>query len=236
MRDASYTCAMARWIVSPYSTEDSRPGVVRSIALFRPLGFVCALAAHAAVAAPPYLTGVVDDADSQVIEMPRLPGMWQRQVAWLAPEGSTVAPGDLVVRLDPGELIAQEEAAQTDLEQRRLQAERRLAETMLAILDAQTAVIEAESAVRLAQIDAEVHNVDDRERLVGAAGRHAELIDDRPVLVLATAMSVLPSGGRGAAPATRSRHIAGRPRDDDTGSSEGSHPARRTPCDFTLTS
>ncbi len=156
MHDASYICATARWIVSPYSTDDCHPSAGRRIALFRPLGLLSVLFAHTAAAAPPYLTGVVDDADSQVIEMPRLPGMWQRQVAWLAPEGSSVAPGDLVVRLDPGELIAQEEAAQTDLEQRRLQAERRLAETMLAILDAETAVIEAESAVRLARIDAEI--------------------------------------------------------------------------------
>lgn len=142
--------------MTPYSTDDSGPSAVRWIALFRPLGFVCALVAHTVVAAPPYLTGVVDDADSQVIEMPRLPGMWQRQVAWLAPEGSTVGPGDLVVRLDPGELIAQAEAAEQDMEHHRLQAGRRLAETMLGILDAETAVIEAESAVRLARIDAEI--------------------------------------------------------------------------------
>ena len=138
----------------PCST-DSRSRTGRQLALGRFAGLVSVLALHTA-AAPPYLTGVVDDADSQVIEMPRLPGMWQRQVAWLAPEGSKVGPGDLVVRLDPGDLIAQEEAAQTDLDQRRLQAERRLAETMLAILDAETVVIEADSAVRLARIDAEI--------------------------------------------------------------------------------
>ena len=138
----------------PCST-DPRSSTARHLALGLCAGLLSVLAMHTA-AAPPYLTGVVDDADSQVIEMPRLPGMWQRQVAWLAPEGSKVEPGDLVVRLDPGDLIAQEEAAQTDLDQRRVQAERRLAETMLAILDAETAVIEAESAVRLARIDAEI--------------------------------------------------------------------------------
>ena len=138
------------------SPDDLFPRNAWQHSLRRFAAFVSALAAYAVLGAPPYLTGVVDDADSQVIEMPRLPGMWQRQVAWLAPEGSPVAPGDLVVRLDPGDLIAQGEAAQTDLEQRRLQAERRLAETMLAILDAETAVIEAESAVRLARIDAEI--------------------------------------------------------------------------------
>ena len=148
MHDASYTCATARWIVLPCSADDlplkdrTAPCARAGLRLLA----VHACLADVALAAPPYLTGVVDDADSQVIEMPRLPGMWQRQVAWLAPEGSTVAPGDLVVRLDPGDLVAQEEAAQQDLEHHRLQAERRLAETMLGILDAETAVVEAESA------------------------------------------------------------------------------------------
>lgn len=153
MRGASYICATARWIVSPYSADVQCAACRR---LFRLLGCLAVLVAFPVPGAPPYLTGVVDDADSQVIEMPRLPGMWQRQVAWLAPEGSTVAPGNLVVRLDPGDLIAQGEAAQTDLEQKRLQSERQLAQTMLAILDAETAVLEAESAVRLARIDAEI--------------------------------------------------------------------------------
>ena len=188
MRDASFTCATARWTVTPYNTDSARSTNARrldslssadvhtqvafgkrvggalgrlvysrdALALCRFAGLLSALASHVVAAAPPYLTGIVDDADSQVIEMPRLPGMWQRQVAWLAPEGSTVVPGDLVVRLDPGDLVAQEEAAQKDLEHHRLQAERRLAETMLGILDAETAVVEAESAVRLAGIDAEI--------------------------------------------------------------------------------
>ena len=65
------------------STDDSSPRNPRRRSLGRFAVFVSALAAYAVVGAPPYLTGVVDDADSQVIEMPRLPGMWQRQVAWL---------------------------------------------------------------------------------------------------------------------------------------------------------
>ena len=35
-----------------------------------------------------------------------------------------------------------------------------------------------------------VHNVDERERLVGAAQRHAELVDDGPVLVFANGLDV----------------------------------------------
>ena len=78
--------------------------IERPSAVFAGLVLLCAPVADAAL--PPYLTGVVEDAESQVIEMPRLPGLWQRQIAWLAPEGSTVAQGDVVVRLDPGDLIA----------------------------------------------------------------------------------------------------------------------------------
>lgn len=112
-----------------------------------------ALGTHAG---PPYLTGVVDDGESQVIEMPRLPGAWQRRIAWLAPEGATVTAGDVVVRLDPGDLIAQAETAEMDLERRGLEAQRADAETALAVLDAERALAEAESEVRLARIDAEL--------------------------------------------------------------------------------
>lgn len=107
-------------------------------------------------AAPPYLTGVVEDGQAQTVEMPRLPGAWQRSIEWMAPEGSTVSVGDLIVRLDPGRLIALEEQATIDLEGKRQENERRQAELDLAIMDAETAVLQAESAVRLARIDAEV--------------------------------------------------------------------------------
>ena len=131
-------------------------------------------------AAPPYLTGVVEDGDSQIIEMPRLPGEWQRTVAWMAPEGSSVKVGDLVVQFSPGTLISQEEAARTDLERKQLEAMRWLAETELAIMDAETAVLQAESAVRLARIDANI-----------PAGTIRQLDYDNFQLTLATAEQVL---------------------------------------------
>jgi HlyD family secretion protein len=110
----------------------------------------------AVVGAPPYLSGIIEDVGSQVIEMPRLPGAWQRTVAWMAPEGSTVDPGDLIVQLDPGTLIASEEQMRTDLEKRAIQAERRAVELQLAILNAEIAVAQADSAVRLAKTDADI--------------------------------------------------------------------------------
>ena len=102
----------------------------------------------------PLLTGVVEDVDAQTIEMPSLPGAWQRRIEWMAPEGSEVAVGDLVVRLDPGDLISQEEQARAELEKRRFSAARRIDELRLELLDAERELDRAASAVRLAELDA----------------------------------------------------------------------------------
>jgi multidrug efflux pump subunit AcrA (membrane-fusion protein) len=107
-----------------------------------------------AVAAGPLLTGVVEDTNAQTIEMPSLPGAWQRRVEWMAREGSEVAVGNLVVRLEPGDLIWQEEQARTDLDKRRLSAARRIDELKLELLDAERTLVQARSDVRLAELDA----------------------------------------------------------------------------------
>lgn len=107
-----------------------------------------------AVSGQPLLTGVVEDDLAQTIEMPSLPGGWQRQIEWMAPEGTAVEVGDLVIRLDPGNLISDEEQARTDLEKSRLSATRRIDELRLEVLEAESEVLRAESAVRLAELDA----------------------------------------------------------------------------------
>ena len=147
----------------------------RSLARALPL-----LCFAAAAAAPPYLTGVVEDGNAQTVEMPRLPGDWQRSIEWMAPEGSAVSVGDVIVRLDPGRLVAMEEGATVDLERRRYENERRQAELDLAVMDAGTAALVAESAVRLARIDAEIPPT--------ATSR---LIHSRAQLTLATAEQAL---------------------------------------------
>lgn len=114
----------------------------------------------AAVATPatagPLLTGVVEDVNAQTIEVPSLPGSWQRQIEWMVPEGSEVKVGDVVVRLDPGDLITQEEQARVSLEKIRLGAVRRVDELKLQVMDAERVVAEAASAVRIAELDASV--------------------------------------------------------------------------------
>ncbi|MDJ0656052.1 MAG: hypothetical protein QNJ40_17955 [Xanthomonadales bacterium] len=104
--------------------------------------------------AQPLLTGVVEDVRAQTIEMPSLPGAWQRRIEWMAREGTQVEQGELVIRLDPGDLIAREEQARTDLEKRELSAKRRVDELKLAVLDAEKALAQAESDVKLAELDA----------------------------------------------------------------------------------
>ena len=104
--------------------------------------------------ASPLLTGVVEDSSAQTIEMPRLPGAWQRRIDWMVPEGQAVEIGELVVRLDPGDLITREEQSRTDLEKVRLTAARSRDETRLKAMDAERAVAQAESNLRLAELDA----------------------------------------------------------------------------------
>lgn len=130
--------------------------------------------------ADPFLTGVVEDADAQTIEMPVFPGAWQSRIEWMAPEGSQVNEGDVVIRLDPGSLLDQEERTQSDYERKRFEVQRRTAELALAVLDAETAVRQAESELKLATLDA---------RIPATASRQLDY--DRAQLRLSTATQVL---------------------------------------------
>jgi multidrug resistance efflux pump len=132
------------------------------------------------VLAGPLLTGVVEDVNAQTIEMPSLPGNWQRRIEWMVQEGSAVNVGDIVVKLDPGDLIAREEQARTDLDKQRLSAQRRINELKLEVLDAERAVAETESAVRLAELDASI-----------PAGTIPKLDYDRYQLALKTSSQLL---------------------------------------------
>lgn len=115
---------------------------------------VAGLIAPGISAAGTVLTGVVEDSSAQTIEMPSLPGGWQRRIDWMVSEGEEVAVGDLIVRLDPGDLITREEQARTDLEKVRMTANRRIDELRLEVMDSEKAVARAASDVRLAELDA----------------------------------------------------------------------------------
>lgn len=102
------------------------------------------------------LTGEIEDAAAQSILMPRfvISNANTRTVEWMAPEGSAVEVGDLVVRLDPSDLIAQKESLEIQLEDTLANAEAQIAQQDLAIFDAETALIRAESSLELAKLDA----------------------------------------------------------------------------------
>ncbi|MEL7313017.1 MAG: hypothetical protein AAFN07_15985, partial [Pseudomonadota bacterium] len=109
---------------------------------------------NSAANATPLLTGVIEDVAAQTIEMPSLPGGWQRRIEWMAAEGTEVSAGEMVVRLDPGTLIGEEEKTRADLEKIRFTAARRVDEARLAVLDAEQALSLAQAQTRIAELDA----------------------------------------------------------------------------------
>ncbi len=133
-----------------------------------------------ALAGAPYLTGVVEDGDSQTIEMPNLPYTFRSQVGWLAPEGSYVEVGDIVVRIEPGNLVEQAESLEAAYEEELVAAETSRAERTLAIIDAETALEVARTARDLAWLDAQV-----------PATAVTQLIYDRAQLALENAENAL---------------------------------------------
>ena len=102
------------------------------------------------------LTGEIEDGNAQSVEMPRLPGSYARTIAWMAPEGSLVEPGDLIVELDPGDLESQLEQAEVSIEAQRTSAESQEAAHELRIFDATTALIRSESSLETARLDSMV--------------------------------------------------------------------------------
>lgn len=102
------------------------------------------------------LTGEIEDGNAQSVEMPRLPGSYSRTIAWMAPEGTLVEPGDLIVELDPGDLESQLEQAEVTIEAQITSAESQEAAHELRIFDATTNLIRSESSLETARLDSMV--------------------------------------------------------------------------------
>ena len=131
-------------------------------------------------AGAPYLTGVIEDGDSQAVDMPSLPLTFRSQIEWLALEGSQVEAGDVVVRIEPGNLIEQAEAFDAAYDEQLVAAETARAEHTLAIIDAETALEVAKTSRDLAELDALV-----------PATAVTQLIYDRAQLALENAENAL---------------------------------------------
>ena len=120
------------------------------------LAHVLAIGLQPVLAVPPLLTGVIEDGGSQVIEMPATPGTWIRNVDWMAPEGVWVNKGDVVVRINPGQLIEQEESRRTSLEEQTMNMAAQDAQNLIAVIDAETQLEQAKSTRQLAWLDAQI--------------------------------------------------------------------------------
>ena len=146
-----------------------------------------------------FLTGEIEDGGAQIILMPRfeMSDSNTRQVEWMAPEGSSVEVGDLVVRLDPSDLITRKDTLQIDMEDRLANAESQYAQQDLQIFDAETALIRAESQLEIAKLNASMPQ-----------GTVPELTFQRNKLSLANATNALKRAIRSLEDAERSKELA----------------------------
>lgn len=144
------------------------------------------------------VSGTLRSTDSQQLGPPQVPGTWNYEVSWMAPEGSEVGPGEPVVRFDATELerqllakLAERDSAETELEKRRVELERSGQEAGLKLAEAEARLRRARlatdvppeltSAKELAEAridrgiaEREVASLTARRELEQAAGR-AEL-------------------------------------------------------------
>ncbi len=114
-----------------------------------------ACAAAPAAAAPLWFTGEVRAADAEAILVP--PSNSSPVVLrYFVPEGSLVQPGDVLVRIDPGQSATQLRQIESQLLLLRATAEKDLAALEVAAIDAEKAQVDADAALAKARIDAAI--------------------------------------------------------------------------------
>lgn len=142
----------------------------RPSAALRGLALACALALAAAVpaaaqdaAAPaaaaarpaPMLTGEVRALEAEAIRVPRSNSNPVTLRTFLE-DGASVAVGDLVLAIDPGQGASALRAAEQALEVGEARAAKELAELEVLRIDAELALVDAEAALATAEVDAAV--------------------------------------------------------------------------------
>lgn len=97
--------------------------------------------------------GTLQAVRSDLVGPPLVPGMWNYEIAWLAPEGSVVEKGDRLLVFNPEQLrrrleqkLAERDSAAAELEKRRLDLERRRRDDRLALAEAEARLRKAELA------------------------------------------------------------------------------------------
>ncbi len=101
------------------------------------------------------LTGEVHSADAEPIYAPPS-NSWPVVLRYYVPEGTAVQPGDLLVRIDPGESLSQVDSLQAQLEQAAARAAKEVAELQVRRVDAERAELDAGLALAKARIDAAI--------------------------------------------------------------------------------
>jgi HlyD family secretion protein len=100
------------------------------------------------------LVGEVRAAHAEAIWVP--PSMGPVVLRYYVPEGKRVAPGDVLVRIDPGQAASQIAQLEVQIEQAGARADKEIAALEVAALDAERAELDAALALTKARIDAAI--------------------------------------------------------------------------------
>ena len=98
---------------------------------------------------------MVKSLDAQPIYTPPS-NSWPVVLRYYVPEGSVVAAGDPLVRIDPGQSLTQVRLLLAQIEQAGARAEKETAELQVKAIDAEVALVDAHTALEKARIDAAV--------------------------------------------------------------------------------
>ena len=132
------------------------------------------LLAAAPVVAQPVLSGeVLASAASPIYTPPS--NDWNLVLRYYIPDGTHVEPGDVVLRIDPGQSAAQVVQLRLQIEQQQAQLAKDLAELQVKAIDAEIGLIDAEAAAAKARVDAKVpghfRSALDADRIAGELDR-----------------------------------------------------------------
>ena len=102
------------------------------------------------------LTGELKAKRSIIVSVPRIPRHWEFAIGYMAPEGSRVGPGDLLLQFDTSSV----DSSRLDLEQEREQSRIKIAQKEAEIeSQRQDQLLERatkEKALKVAEVDAEI--------------------------------------------------------------------------------
>ena len=118
-------------------------------------GALLAGLATSAAAATVMLTGQVRVLDAEPILVPPS-DISPTTLSYLIPEGTVVEPGDVLVRVDPGQSLAAVQAAENQIELGEARRDKELAELKVKVIDARIALVQARAVRDKAEVDAQI--------------------------------------------------------------------------------